>query len=339
MLAIHNSNSGFHPRWRVYCQKNNIRFKTVDCFSDNLISELTGCTALLWHHSQNDPRALVAAKPILFALEHSGVKVFPDFKTNWHFDDKLGQKYLFEGLHLPHAGMYSFYNKNDALDWANQTDFPKVFKLRRGAGSFNVKLVKDLRTAQAIINRAFGAGFSNFDSLSSLREVGRKYRLKSVSGLEVAKSFARLFVKPEFAKIAGRESGYVLFQDFIPNNDHDIRVIVIAEKAFAIKRMVRENDFRASGSGFIRYEKENFDEKTLKLAFEITEKIGGECIAMDFVYQNGNPLLIEISYGFDTAGYEKCIGYWDSNLNWYPGTFDPYGWMVEIIMASLEKSN
>ena len=33
-----------------------------------------------------------------YALEHKGIKVFPDSKTCWHFDDKVGQKYLFEEL-------------------------------------------------------------------------------------------------------------------------------------------------------------------------------------------------------------------------------------------------
>lgn len=37
--------------------------------------------------------------------------------------------------------------------------------------------------------------------------------------------------------------------------------------------MVRENDFRASGSGSIHYEKELFDETTLKLSFEIAKKL------------------------------------------------------------------
>jgi glutathione synthase/RimK-type ligase-like ATP-grasp enzyme len=50
------------------------------------------------------------------------------------------------------------------------------------------------------------------------------------------------------------EKNYVYFQDFIPQNDFDIRIIVIGKRAFAIKRMVRKGDFRASGSGNIKYD-------------------------------------------------------------------------------------
>jgi glycosyltransferase involved in cell wall biosynthesis len=35
------------------------------------------------------------------------------------------------------------------------------------------------------------------------------------------------------------------------------QIIVIGDKAFGIKRMIRENDFRAPGSGMIKYEKDN----------------------------------------------------------------------------------
>jgi hypothetical protein len=133
----------------------------------------------------------------------------------------------------------------------------------------------------------------------------------------------------------GREKGYVYFQDFIPNNNCDIRIIVIGDKAFGIKRMVRENDFRASGSGLIRYEKENFDIKTVRLAFEISAKLHSQCIGYDFVYDNGIPLIAEISYGFIKEVYYPCVGYWDKNLNWHEGTFNPQAWMVEDLIRSI----
>jgi len=43
-------------------------------------------------------------------------------------------------------------------------------------------------------------------------------------------------------------------------------------------------------------------------------------------------LVIEISYGFSPEGYYNCPGYWDKNLKWYEGKFNPYGWMVELML-------
>ena len=293
---------------------------------------MDGCDALMWRHAQNNPKDLVAAKPILFALEQASIKTFPNFNTKWHFDDKLGQKYLLEVLGLPLVPSYVFLDKYEAIQWSNTTSFPKVFKLRGGAGSSNVKLAKTKREAQKLINKAFGKGFSNYDAMGSLKERWRNWRLGKTSITDLAKGMVRFIAPPPFTKALGREVGYAYFQDFIPDNDHDIRVIVIGNKAFAIKRMVRKNDFRASGSGTILYDKALFNVQDIQLAFEVHEKLKSQCTAMDFVYLDGKPLLVEISYGFASAGYDPCPGYWDNNLNWHEGRFDPYGWMVEEVI-------
>lgn len=334
MIAIHNSKSGFHPRLIAWCEKNNIPYKLVNCYANDLIEQMQDCKGLLWHHSQNDPKALLAAKPILFALEQASIKVFPDFNTNWHFDDKLGQKYLLEAIGAPLVPTYVFYDKKTALEWATSTTFPKVFKLRGGAGSSNVKLAKTHKAAKTLINKAFGRGFNNYDALGSLKERWRKWRLGKTSMTDVIRGIMRFVYPPPFAKALGKEVGYVYFQDFIPDNDHDIRIVVIGDKAFAIKRLVRKNDFRASGGGNILYEKSLFNENDIRLAFEIHMKLRSQCTAMDFVYDKGQPKVVEISYGFSPEGYDSCPGYWDKDLNWYEGKFDPYGWMVEELLKN-----
>ena len=331
-IAIHNSPSGFHPLWVKYCERNNIPYKLVDCYANDIVQQLCDCNALMWHHFQNNPKALIAAKPILFALEQASIKVFPNFYTNWHFDDKLGQKYLLEVLGLPLVPSYVFLEKQKALKWIETTTFPKVFKLRGGAASANVKLAKTKNEAQKLVRKAFGDGFSNYDAMGSFKERWRKWRLGKTSSIDLLKGIVRFVYQPPFAKAQGKEIGYVYFQDFIPNNNHDIRIIVIGDKAFAIKRMVRKNDFRASGSGNILYDKNNFDVNDIQLAFKIHNKLKSQCTAMDFVHFNGNPQLVEISYGFVPECYDACPGYWDKNLNWHEGKFNPYGWMVEQLI-------
>lgn len=333
-IAIHHKNSSFSDRWMRYCEENNIDYKIVNIYDNDIINQLYDCGALLLHHHQSSVKDVILAKPILFALQQAGIRVFPDFNTTWHFDDKLGQKYLLEALGAPLVPTYVFYDKNTALEWAAKTTFPKVFKLRGGAGSANVKLVKTRNEAKKLILRAFGKGFSNYDTMGSMKERWRKWRSGKTSITDVVKGVVRFVYPPQFTKVLGREVGYVYFQDFIPNNDHDIRVIVIGDKAFAIKRMVRKNDFRASGSGNILYEKHNFNENDIQLTFEIHEKLKSQCTAMDFVYDNGQPKIVEISYGFVKEVYDACTGYWDKDLNWHEGKFNPYGWMVEEVLKN-----
>jgi glutathione synthase/RimK-type ligase-like ATP-grasp enzyme len=336
-IAIHQTKKGFDSRWISYCSQKEIPFKIVNCYSNNIIDELKDCDALMWHHYQSSPKDVLIAKPILYSLEQSGKIVFPDFFTNWHFDDKLGQKYLLESIGAPLVRSFVSFNRQEALKWAKEAEYPQVFKLRRGAGSSNVRLVRSYRDAKRKINKAFGSGFTNFDSFENLREAIRKRRLKLDGWLNVLKGLALLARQPRYDKALGREYGYVYFQEFRNENNFDIRVVIIGDRAFAIKRMVRKNDFRASGSGIMLYEKENFDLKTIQLAFDIAKKLHSQVIAFDFVYYRKEPMIIEMSYGFVKEGYDKCEGFWDVNLNWYNGSFDPCSWMVDAIVEKINE--
>jgi glutathione synthase/RimK-type ligase-like ATP-grasp enzyme len=335
MIAIHQNTSKhlFHFLWIDYCIQRNIPYKLVNCYDSDIVEQLSECSSLMWHYNQSSAKDIVMSKSLLFSLEQSGMKIFPDFNTAWHFDDKVGQKYLLESLQVDLVKTWVFYDIQSALKWIHETTFPKVFKLRGGAGSQNVQLVHSKSKAQKLVKKAFGKGFPAYDGWESLKERFRKWRLGKANFKEVIKGIVRLVKPPRYALVMGNEINYLYFQEFIPNNDSDTRIIVIDGKAFGIKRMNRENDFRASGSGFILYEKEHLDEAFVKEAFEIHKKLNAQCIAYDFVYdENNKPLLIEISYGFANSGYHDCVGYWDEQMNWYEGKFNPYGWMIDLML-------
>lgn len=335
LIAIHDNDSPvlFHHRWVAYCEANSIPYKRVNCYANDIIEQLKGCDALMWHYHQNTPRDIVMAQPLLFALEQSGMKVFPDFNTAWHFDDKVGQKYLLEALKADLVPTWVFYDEQEALRWTDQTDFPKVFKLRGGAGSQNVRLVNSRAAARKLIRRAFGRGFPPYDAWGSLKERWRQFSLGKTGFGDIIKGLIRLGYAPPYARLKGNERNYLYFQEFLPGNDSDIRIVVIGDKAFGIKRLVRKNDFRASGSGYILYDKEEIDERCIRFSFDYSQRLKAQCVAYDYVFDaNRNPQLVEVSYGFAVAGYDPCTGYWDENLDWHSGAFNPYGWMVEMML-------
>jgi glutathione synthase/RimK-type ligase-like ATP-grasp enzyme len=293
----------------------------------------------MWHHWQVNSKDILKAKRLLFALEHAEKIVFPNFRTGWHFDDKIAQKYLLESLGLPLVPTYHFLEKGEALKWAKNTDFPKVFKLSKGAGSANVKLVHNRKQAISLINKAFSSGYSVFNRYGVVKERWRKYRNGKDSIFGVIKSFYRIFKVPRYARLLPKERFEVSFQDFIPDNDSDIRVIVIDDKAFAIKRLVRNNDFRASGSGNIVYEKHHFDEIFIQKSFQLAESLGSQVVAFDFVIDfDNNPLIVEISYGYATEVYDQCAGYWDKELNFHEEKFDSCEWMVDLVIKQIRAN-
>jgi glutathione synthase/RimK-type ligase-like ATP-grasp enzyme len=330
-IGIHKSSGGFSEHWINYCIQEKIPYKLINSYGSDVIEQMKDCSAFMWHFYHFSPKDFLFARQLLYACESSGIKIFPHFRTMWHFDDKIGQKYLLESIGAPVVPTFVFYTKKEAINWINQTEFPKVFKLRGGASSANVSLVNSKSEALILVNKAFGNGFKQTNAYTGLKERLRKYRLGKTDFKDVLKGFGRFFIPTEFSKVAGKEVGYIYFQDFIPQNDSDFRVIVIGNKAFAIKRMVRKGDFRASGSGHILYDKNLFDISLIKLSFEVNKKLNAQCVAFDFVFHNKKPLIVEISYGFSPSGYIDCPGYWDENLNWFEGKFNPYGWMVELV--------
>lgn len=330
-IAIHHRPGGFSDRWIEYCQKNNIEYKLVDTYASDIIEQVRGCDAFMWHHSHGDYRDVLFAKQLIYSLESMGVKCFPDFHTTWHFDDKVGQKYLLEAIGAPLVPSYVFYTKKEASDWIEKTSFPKVFKLRGGAGASNVKLARTASEARILIRKAFGQGFPQFDRTGYLKERYRKWREGKDSFVGVLKGIGRLFIVTDFAKMHGHEKGYAYFQEFIPNNTFDIRICVVGDHAFALKRMTRKGDFRASGSGSIIYDKTQIDERCVQIAFEVNKKLDTQSIAYDFVFdEKNNPLIVEISYGYAVKAYDLCEGYWTPDMQWHAGDhFDFCGWMVD----------
>jgi glutathione synthase/RimK-type ligase-like ATP-grasp enzyme len=330
-IAIHHNPGSFSDRWISYCKENNIQFKIVNCYDNDIINQLKDCDALMWHHSNYDYRDALFAKQLIYSLQTKCIKVFPDFNTTWHFDDKVGQKYLLEAIEAPLVPSFVFYNKKEALNWANNTIYPKVFKLRGGSGSWNVRLVKSKRQARSMINIAFGRGFPQYNRSKILLDRTKKFIAGKDSFKGLVASFVRLFTSIEYDRMIGREKGYIYFQEFIRGNSFDTRVIVVDGKALAERRFVRKNDFRASGSGAFSYEDINTD--AIKIALSISKKLNVQSIAFDFVLdENNKPLIIETSYGFGTKGIHNAPGYWDSCLNWHEGKVYPEDWMIDTLL-------
>lgn len=337
-VAIHNTPSSFAQEWIEYCKNAEIPFGIVDCYSNNIVSEMKSFDVLLWHHQQSNPIDYFMAKKLLTALEFSGKVVFPNHNTGWHFDDKVAQKYLLESLEIETPQNFVFYDIKSLKNYANTCKYPVVWKLKGGSGSRNVKLIMDKRELMLVGKRMFGNGIREYDPNEGIKEAVRRYKLGSKKLIDVLKAFVHLVYPVRYEKMSGKAWGYVYLQEYITNNDSDIRVIVISNKAFAIKRFVRANDFRASGSGYIEYKKEHFSDDLIKKSFEISDKLNSQCIAFDFVFRDKRPLLVEISYGFRKEAYYKCEGYWDKKLKWYPGSFNPYAWIIEDIKKTFDKT-
>lgn len=336
-IAIHEDDEGFSRRWAEYCTERGIAFRYVNCLSNTIITDLDGAAGLLWHWQLFEPAYKVTALGIIQSLEKRGLPVYPNSNTCWHYDDKLGQKYLLESIKAPLVQTYVFYDLDSALEWVRSTTFPKVVKLRCGAGSAAVRMVRTRSQAVRVCKTAFSAGFPSNASYF----IDFSTRVRKIRGVRDAlakiKRMPGEFKFKYVERIYGpRERHYVYFQEFIPDNDFDTRITIIGDRAFGFRRFVRPKDFRASGSGNIDYDPRAIGPDLIQIAFDIIRKIGAQSLAFDFVRdQTGEAKLLEISYAFVGSVLTQCPGYWDCDLNWIAGSYRPEDLIMDDFLRSL----
>lgn len=336
IIGIHNSNTAYSKRWIEYCKINGIKYRIVDAYSNSIIEDLQGCTVFLWHHHHGSYKDVNFAKQLLFSLEQSGMKVFPDFKTGWHFDDKLGQKYLFEAHSIPSAKAWVFYDKKSAYEWLEETDYPKVFKLRGGAGSANVRLIRSKSDARKVVKKAFSSGFGAFDYFGLAKDKFGLF-LKGKASIRAVVRYTLMWLFPSRYEqhLLPRHKGYIYFQEFIPNDGYDIRIEITGDKALALTRRTREGDFRASGSNNVIYDTDLLNSEVITFAFDVADKLGLQSCALDIVRdkRDGKLYIIENSYCYGVDDDEFDHGFWTrEGVYFKDAKFNGIDWIMDEIL-------
>jgi len=335
-VAIPDSSAGFTSGWIDACKKLGITVVRFDVYAPSAMANILKCDAFMWHWHHASTKDWLLARQLIMSAEMAGIRVFPNINTCWHFDDKVGQKYMFEAVNVPAVKSWVFYEKESAIKWARITKYPLVFKLRSGAGAINVRLIHDLRQASAMIRKMFGAGFSA-SIFSDLTTAIRRKKRSGQLWQKLLHAPSIIMAKLAQRKNLPRQNGYVYFQEFVPGNAYDTRIVVIGDRAVGIRRYCRPNDFRASGSGEISYAKSDISEEVVKIAFESARKICAQCAAFDFVQnERGEYLIVEVSYGFTVDAYAKCEGFWTSDMKWHNKPIEICEWMVRDLLNMAE---
>lgn len=319
-IGIHfdygKSMSPFSQVYEQILTFNKIEIERMHIDDADFWKKLNSCDYFIfrWGHSHSTSQL---AKSILPIIEREmGIKVFPDQKTCWHYDDKIIQYYLLKVFGYPIITSWIFWNEADAINWVKKDEFPLIMKLKRGAGSSNVLLAENEKQAIHFIKKLFDKGILSVEfnlnkSVLLKRKVGKILRNKNILNS----------ISDDFWEI---EKDYVLFQKYLPGNEYDTRITVIGGRAFAFRRMNRINDFRASGSGLLDHDSRKIDPNLLNKAFEISNKLEFKSMAYDFIYDElKQPAICEISYTFSDAAVYKCPGFWDEQLNWNEGHYLP----------------
>jgi glutathione synthase/RimK-type ligase-like ATP-grasp enzyme len=338
-VAIHNRRSLFVERWFDQAPRYGLEPRLVDGYSTDIITEIGECRALLWHLSQDSTHDLEFGRHVLRAAETLGLVTFPNEATCAHFDDKVAQASQLRALGAPAPETWVFFSSDEAMAWAERAEYPVVFKLRRGAGSANVRLVRSEREARRLVRRMFGAGMTPVPSVAQRVRQERRNRGILPSGAKTVAAairFSRTHIRQY--RQSPRERGYVLFQRFLEGNDFDTRVTIIGDRAFTFRRRVRPGDFRASGSGVIEHlAPATVDQTLLRTCFDLSHRGAFQAMAYDFVNdrETDRQCLLEISYVFNPDAVHACAGFFDGGHVWHEGHYWPQDLILQDVATAL----
>lgn len=297
-------------------------------YTDLNYKDLNSFDFFVWHFNPEDKERALG---LFTTLDLLNVKTFPDLKSLIFFDNKIFQSNLLKSLKVNTPSYKVYYDFKSFYKNLSKQKFPTVFKLKGGAGSNNVFLVKSRIFLLAKAFRIFFIGYNQVSRWNNLMNLIKKFQDRQVGFFKVIKGFIRLFVKTKRDLKLGKESGYIYLQEFLPNNKNDIRIIIIGKRCFAFTRYNRKNDFRASGSGISSFSKDLIPKELIKNSFEIYNKLGMISIAFDYLKKDSEYTLIEISYGFIKNLYENCEGYWTEDLKWHDEDIRPELFIINTL--------
>jgi len=233
-------------------------------------SQVEGGYAFIHMHHHPDVRQ--HDRESAFALAHlKRSRMIPTSMECAVYDDKYQQMFILNEW-LPKT--WFFTDAEQALSFAgNRQEWPIVSKANVGAGSHNVRLLRSANAAMEEVRQAFfNGGVPIFHGL--------------------------------------KQKGYLYWQEFLPENDCDYRVIRIGRESLVLKRYVRsaKRPF-ASGSGKIEPVRDLRDGRVKaahEVAWEFFNKTNSLFSGVDVVFKGEKPYILETTVGWTLAGYKDC---------------------------------
>jgi len=252
---------GTTPRWTKYrrlLESNAIPYEIYDVHSSRWLERAREFDVVVGVPSC-EPFDLEEIRRKYCLLEGSLGKVcYPSAAHLALYEDKMLEAYLCEVHNLPFVPTHISHDKDDALRMVDSLAYPVVSKIVPSSGSVGVELVRTPRHARHIVEEAFSPG-------------GRKTH-----------------------SLYHRQKNYVYFQDFVPNDGHDLRVILIGDTAQGNYRRALPGDFRASGMHLFDYGP--VPEEAIRIARRVNDFVGSPHLAVDMVLgTDGRYRIVELS--------------------------------------------
>lgn len=223
-------------------------------------------------HMHHHPQVRILHKRMMAIMSmNPDLRLIPDYRSSVLYDDKTEQaRQLSRWMPRTHI----FYTPGGARRFLEANHkFPFLSKTAEGASSHNVRLISTIDQAK----------------------------------LEIRQAFSDLGIKCHYGQ---QQRGYLLWQDFIPGNEGDIRIVAVGTKRLILRRGNRPDRPMASGSGRLTPIVDLTDLQA-RLALEVANEFFAaeqfKWAGIDMVRDaEGKWYILETTVGWTLNGYYEC---------------------------------
>ncbi|MBN2183994.1 MAG: hypothetical protein JW746_01570 [Candidatus Krumholzibacteriota bacterium] len=282
-IALVKDENGYHENYRPILEEYGYSVEVIDLWRSEGMQHLLGgrWDGFIWW-AKHTPRIRNLAKKLLYFFDRvENIKTYPSFRDYWHYDDKVAQYFLFKKFEISVPETWIFNREDDALEFAEKTSLPLIYKSASGAGSSNVGLMEKRKDLIRYIKKIFKEG-----------------------------------MKTHFREDLQKD--YVYLQEFLPGNSGDYRVVMYGpELAVGFFRKNSEKNSFASGSGI--YEASGITPDLIGFVESVHRKMGNSIMSYDLLEKDGGFAVTEMSiiYGIlENTFYESADWYSKRGGRW-----------------------
>ena len=282
-----------HIPWIISCNKNKdiISYDIVDITKNNWLNNfleksydciLARPTAWTTYFKELYDERIYIINNIL------NIPVYPSFEEILIYENKKFLAYWLKSNNIPHPQTWVFYNKKEALSFADKCDFPLVAKTSIGSASSGVKILRKREQLKKYTHSAFSNRGITRKSGPNLRKVDKMGRFKKHID-NIPEYFKNLIRNYKQTK-SDPQRWYVIFQEYF-NINFEWRCVKIGNSYFAHKKIPLHDEL-ISGTSNVKWE--NPPLKLLQFIKDVCEKRNFYSQAIDVFELNNNYYVNEL---------------------------------------------
>lgn len=296
----------YWPKFERYLIENKIPYEFFEVKKSNFIEKAEKYDIIVWRTLSLYSEQWEAKEKVEFLEKHLNKLILPKAESLWFYEDKIRQAWLYEYYNLPFIKTFITHDKREALTYVENSNYPIVSKDKTSSSANGVRLINNKIEAKKHVIEIF------------------------TKGLKLPETYIK-------------QKNYVIFQEKVPNEGFDLRVIIIGNYYLGYYRYPNKGDFRASGSGVV--EKKEIPKEVLLLAKKVKNVLPDtNMLAVDFLQDSRDMkyYIIETSLFISVESSEQLYvdgspGRYieeDGEFRFEEGRF----WIQELMMDEVVKN-